>query len=63
MDDQKQMRELLHSLVNKTVTTQSLLRLLTKTELSEEQLDMVSRSKDSVDEIIKAVKQIRELLR
>ena len=57
------MRELLHKLVNKTVTTQSLLRLLSKSELTEEQADMVVRSKEAVDEMIKTVKEIREHLR
>ena len=62
-ENNKEMRDLLHKLVNKTVTTQSLLRLLSKSELTEEQTDMVLRSKEAVDEMIKTVKEMREYLR
>jgi hypothetical protein len=63
MDDDQELRDLFHQLVNKSVSTQSLLHLLAKSNLDEQQVELVQKSQDSVKLIIDTVKKIREKIR
>lgn len=63
MEDVKELQELLHQLINKSVTTQILLKILQKSELDEQQKDILQKSIEATEECMLTVKAIREKLR
>ncbi len=63
MEDIDTLRELLHKLINKSVTSQSLLKILSKTDLNDQQREILQKSIESVDDSVSTVKAIREQLR
>ncbi len=57
------MNELLHTLINKTLTAQSIIKLLEKTDLDDKQVQMLSKSYKAIDEVLTTAKHIREKAR
>lgn len=63
MEDLNEIQDLLHRLVNKSVSIQGLLKLLEKSEPTDKQKRLIQKSKEATDESIEIIKQIREALR
>lgn len=63
MEDSKEIQELLHRLVNKSVSIQGLLKLLERTDLNDKQKELVQKSKVVTEESIQTIKEMREALR
>lgn len=63
MEDVKELQELLHKLVNKTVSAQSILKILDRSELDEQQRELLKKTKEATEQSLQIIKQIREKLR
>ena len=61
--DEEVLREHLHKLINKVVSTQSLITLLSRTELDEKQSQLVTKSQEAIGELVSEVRLMREKLR
>ncbi len=63
MEDVKELQELLHKLVNKTVSAQSILKILDRSELDKQQRELLKKTKEATEQSLQIIKQIREKLR
>jgi len=63
MYDENNMNELLHSLINKTLIVQSIIKLLEKSDLDDKQAQMISNSNQAIVEVLNTAKLIREKAR
>lgn len=61
--DEDILRDHLHKLINKVVSTQSLIILLSRTELNDKQSQLVEKSQAAINELVAEVKVMREKMR
>ena len=63
MNDNDDLNELIHLLINKALSVQSLIKLLEKTQLDENQRSLIDKTLSNTNEVISTSKKIREQAR
>ena len=63
MNDNDDLNELIHLLINKALSVQSLIKLLEKTQLDEKQRSLIDKTLSNTNEVISTSKKIREQAR
>ena len=63
MNDNHELNELIHLLINKAISAQSLIKLLEKTQLDEKQKSLIDKTLSNTNEVISTSKKIREQAR
>lgn len=52
--------EYIHDLINKSVSTQAIIKILERSEFDEKQAKLLSKAKSSVEDSLKLLKDFRE---